>query len=375
MNELSHRERVLMAFRHEQPDRPPMDMMGNASMLLDGTYLRLRDHLGLPAIPPVRSNSTANYYDERILEILDIDFRRVFLPRNPASQRTTFEDGSYLDEFNVRNIHNGIYINAVEHPLQHASSLREIEEFSWPEPAALFTTQGLAEIAQRMYAYTDYAIVARNPITSGFLDRSCLLMGMAEFMMCMSIQPQVAHRLIDHLMEIYKGIYNLFLEAVGPYVQMVEYGDDLGGQNSSLISPQMFREFIFPAEKALFSHIKEKAPQAAIFHHSDGSIFKLIPGLIEAGVGVLNPVQTSTKGMEGRLLKDTFGKQLTFHGAIEKMERPLDELVAEAKEKLNIFAPGGGYVFASCNHMIDVPPENILAMFETAGGYKTPSIH
>jgi uroporphyrinogen-III decarboxylase len=70
--------------------------------------------------------------------------------------------------------------------------------------------------------------------------------------------------------------------------------------------------------------------------------------------------------MDGRFLKKTFGKRLTFHGAIEKLENPLDELAAEVKEKLGIFAPGGGYVFASCNHMIDVPPENIIAMFEIA---------
>ncbi len=140
MSDLTHRERVLMAFRGEQPDRPPMDMMGNATMLLDGTYLRLRDHLGLSPIPPVRSGSTANYYDERILEILDVDFRRVFLPRNPDWKRTTFEDGSYLDEFGVRNIPHGIYINTLEHPLQHATSVREIEAFDWPEPADLFST-------------------------------------------------------------------------------------------------------------------------------------------------------------------------------------------------------------------------------------------
>jgi uroporphyrinogen decarboxylase len=210
--------------------------------------------------------------------------------------------------------------------------------------------------------------VARNPII-GFLDRCCSLMGTAEFMTCLALNPPLAHAMIEHLLEIFKGVYGLFLEAVGPYVQMVEYGDDLGGQSSPLISPHMFKEFIFPAEKALFTLIHEKAPQAAVFHHTDGSIFKLIPDLIEAGVNVLNPVQTS-KGMEGRLLKDTFGKQLVFHGAIEKMDAPLDELVAEAKEKLSIFSPGGGYVFASCNHMVDVPPQNILAMFETAREYR-----
>ena len=139
MSSFSHRERLLAALRHQEADRPPIDMMGNATMLLDGTYLRLRDHLGLSPIPPVRSGSTANYYDERILEILDIDFRRVFLPKNPLWKRLAFEDGSYLDEFGVRNLPHGIYINAIEHPLQAAASLRDIEDFNWPSPQELFS--------------------------------------------------------------------------------------------------------------------------------------------------------------------------------------------------------------------------------------------
>ena len=195
-------------------------------------------------------------------------------------------------------------------------------------------------------------------------------MGIAEFMMAMALQPEVVQAVIAHLLDIYKGIYSMFLEAVGPYVQMVEYGDDLGAQNNSLISPQMFDRFLAPAERELFALIREKAPQAVIFHHTDGSIFNLIPSLIDAGVDVLNPVQTSSKGMDGRLLKNTFGQRLTFHGAIEKLEGSVDVLVAEVKEKLEIFTPGGGYIFASCNHMIDVPPENILAMFATAAEFR-----
>ena len=82
MKRYSHRERVLAALNHQKPDRVPIDLMGNASMLLDETYLSLRDYLSLSPIPPIRSGTTANYYDERILEYLDIDFRRLFLKRN-----------------------------------------------------------------------------------------------------------------------------------------------------------------------------------------------------------------------------------------------------------------------------------------------------
>jgi uroporphyrinogen decarboxylase len=111
--------------------------------------------------------------------------------------------------------------------------------------------------------------------------------------------------------------------------------------------------------------IHQKAPAAFIVHHSDGNIFKIIPDLVEAGVDILNPVQTSTQGMDAALLKETYGHMVSFHGAIERMEASKDELVAEVKEKCRILGRGGGYILASCNHMIDVAPENIIAMFET----------
>lgn len=131
----------------------------------------------------------------------------------------------------------------------------------------------------------------------------------------------------------------------------------------------MYRRFIKPAQEKLFGLIKSKAPNSYLFMHNDGSIFKIIPDLIEVGVDILNPVQTSSDNMEAKALKDTFGDQLTFHGAIEKMESSKDALVDEVKTNIDILGPGG-YIMASCNHMIDVEPENILAMFETARTYQ-----
>jgi uroporphyrinogen decarboxylase len=129
---LTHRERVIMALSHEYPDRLPIDMMGNATMLLDKTYLRLRDHLGLAPIPPVRSGTSANYYDERILEHFGVDFRRIFLKSGSNNQTTRHEDGSFTDAWGVRSIEAGIFVNAVEHPLSHAASIDDVDAYPWP---------------------------------------------------------------------------------------------------------------------------------------------------------------------------------------------------------------------------------------------------
>lgn len=364
---LTHRERVVMSLSHQIPDRVPVDMMGNASMLLDETYLRLRDFLGLSPIPPVRSGSSANYYDERILEILDVDFRRIFLKKGPKNKIVYYEDGTFMDGWGIRYRQSGLFINPVEYPLK-GETIKNIEDFPWPDPDEQYNAEGLGEVAQKLFAETSYALVARNPITYTFLDRAFLLMGMAEFMMLMATNPEVADCLINHLIQFNCRVYELFLKEIGPYVQIVEVGDDLGSQQNLLISPAMYRRFIKPAEKKLYDLIHELAPSAFLIHHTDGNVFKVLPDLIEVGVNILNPVQTSAKEMDGKRLKEIFGRQIAFHGGVEKTEGSKDELVGEVKERIDTLGPDG-YVMASCNHMIDVQPENILAMFETAREY------
>lgn len=366
---VSHRERVRTALRHQEPDRVPLDMMGNASMLLDRTYHRLREHLGLTPIPPIRTGTNANYYDERVLEYFDIDFRRIFLKSHPEAGSAINEDGTHTNVWGIRYREDGLYVHVLENPLHGATTVKEVEAYRWPKAQEMFTADGLAEEARRLFEETDYALVARNPLTQGFLDRACQLMGMTDFLTTMALAPDVAHCIIAHLLEIHMDVYAMFLDAVGPYVQMVETGDDLGMQEGLLISPRMYRDFIRPAESQLYALIHRKAPRAARFRHTDGAIYPLIPDLIEVGVDVLNPVQTSTKGMDARRLKRAFGRMLTFHGAVEKMECCVDELVSEVKERIDALAPGGGYVLASCNHMMDVSPENIVAIFETAHQY------
>ena len=363
MKACTHRERVLASLHHQEPDRVPIDMMGNATMLVDQTYFVLRDYLGLEPISPIRQGTTANYYDERILTRLDIDFRRLFLPEKQAPH-AALDDGQYTDAWGIRYVRTGPFVNLIESPLRNAATVEQVDNHAWPNVGDLFITDGLADHARRMYDETDYALVARNPLTAGFLDRACQLTGAPEFFTALAAAPDVARSIIAHLLTVYKDVYAMFLDAVGPYIQMVETADDLGSQQSLLISPAMYREFIKPAERELYALIHEKAPKAALFRHCDGAIGPIIPDLIEVGVDVLNPVQTSSKGMDPQELKSRFGSLLTFHGSVEGMAGPLDALVDEVRRRLQTFAPGGGFILASCNHMVDVPPENILAMFD-----------
>ena len=371
MKKYTHRERVLACFRHEEADRIPIDLMGNASMLLDDTYLKLRDHLKLDPIPPIRSGSTANYYDERILEILDIDFRRIFLKKHPENKQIKNEDGSLSDIWGIRYKKIGKLVNIIHNPLSEVASVAEIESYAWPDPKKMFMTDGLAEQARHLFESSDHALVARNPTTGGFLEHSCNLMGMQEFLMALIAMPDVAEALIQHLLDIFKGMYGVFLDAVGPYVQMVEVSDDLGSQENLIISPEVYRAFIKPAQKELYRMIHEKAPHAAVFHHTDGAVFEIIPDLIDVGVNVLNPVQTSSKGMGAHRIKEAFGKEIVFHGTIESINSKVSKetVIDEVKNRVDKLSAGGGLVIAPCNHMMDVEPETILAMYDTAKTY------
>jgi len=367
----THRERVLAAFSHEEPDRIPIDLMGNASMLLDDTYLRLRDHLGLAPIPPVRSGTTANYYDERILQELDVDFRRIFLKKNPGNKVVQHDENSFTDIWGIRYERFGTLVNITEYPLAGAAGIKDIESYHWPSAAEMFTADGLADHAGKLYHETDYALVARNPLAGGFLEHSCNLMGMETFLLMMGAEPDIAKMLISKLLKIYKDVYTIFLDAVGPFVHMVEVSDDLGSHENMIISPVMYREFIKPAEAELYELIHRKAPNAKLFHHTDGAVFDILPDLIEVGVDVLNPVQTSSRGMAGNRLKQNFGRSLVFHGAVESVNQraSVDQVVAEVKNRIDVLAPGGGYVLGPCNHMMDVAPEAIIAMYAAAREY------
>ena len=371
MDNLTHRERVTAVFNHQKPDRLPMDLMGNACMLMDQTYLNLRDYLGLSPIPPVRQGTTANYYDERILEHLDIDFRRIFLKKTPGNKIRQEKDDIFSDIWGIRYKRLGELVNVIDHPFAKVTTTQEIENYRWPIIDELFTNKGLKEEAERLFNHTDYALVARNPLPSGFLEHACSMMGMSEFMLAMISEPEVAKSLINKLLELFKNIYTIFLDAVGPYVQMVEISDDLGSQNNLMISPEMYREFIKPAEQELYALIHEKAPNAALFHHTDGAVFDLIPDLIEVGVNVLNPVQTSSRGMDANRLKNTFGDKITFHGAIENLikSKSSEEIAAEVKSRIDTLGKNGGYIIAPCNHVMDVRPENLLLVYDTAKKY------
>ena len=224
--------------------------------------------------------------------------------------------------------------------------------------------------AEALYQNTDFAIVAPvGPPQELFYG-----LGTGDFeswMVTFATERDYVDALYEKLVLAWMENLKRFVDAVGDRVQILQVNDDFGTQQSPFVSVQMFRERIMPYYKRGLDWVHANTDMK-VFLHSDGALFPLIPSLIEMGVDILNPVQTSANGMDPVRLKEEFGDQLVFWGASLDCQKTLpfgtpDEVAREVEEHVRVFAPGGGYVFASVHNVqAGVPPENVIALFDTA---------
>jgi uroporphyrinogen decarboxylase len=231
--------------------------------------------------------------------------------------------------------------------------------------------EGLAQLAAGARAFrasTDRAIIGL--FGAALLEGGQQLWRIDNFLAMLAGEKARTHRFLDRLVEYYLDNLRKWLPAVGPYIDIVLFSDDLGMQTGPQISTRMYREFIQPRQKIMWAEAKKLAPDVKIMLHSCGGLYPLLPGLIEAGLEIVQPVQTTCKDMEIERLKREFGKDLCFWGGGSNTRDVLAqcspaEVAADVRRRVAEFAPGGGYVFQQIhNVMADVPPENIVAMLD-----------
>jgi uroporphyrinogen decarboxylase len=190
-----------------------------------------------------------------------------------------------------------------------------------------------------------------------------------NFLMDLVLEPEKVEGLLDALMEVHLATLAKVCDAVGDVVDIIRFGDDLGMDSGPFMAPDTYRQLFKPRHTVLCDYVKKNS-QMKTFLHSCGSIYRLLPDLIEAGYDVINPVQTNSVEMDPATLKKEFGNDITFWGGGADTRTVLNgktpqEVKDHVKERLEIFSPGGGFVFNTVhNIMPDVPPENIIAMFE-----------
>jgi uroporphyrinogen decarboxylase len=378
MPQMTHRQRLQMALNHQQPDMVPLDLGtgGNTSPVPE-VYERLCALLGidyqLKLVPHMMRLATV---DERILQVLDIDTRPIYMQPAPTRNRLCSEPNHFYDEWGVKwkefNANGVVYREVAESPLEKAS-VADLEAYAWwPDPLDPARYQGLKELAERLYRETDYALIA-CPALNSVWERAYLLCGFTRMLEGLATDPEFVHAIFRKITGLIKASLGLYLDQVGPYVEAVKMGDDLGGQDNSLMSPSTYRRAIKPYHQEIFQFIKAHTA-AKVFLHSCGAVYKLLPDLIDAGVEVLNPVQVSAKGMDTQRLKVDFGYRLTFWGAIDTQQvlphGSPDDVRAEVRQRILDLAPGGGYVVAPVHNIQgDVPAANVVSLYQSARRY------
>lgn len=370
---MNSRERVRTTLSHKEPDRVPISL---GTSIVDGFTKFAKDnyekYLGLEVTPHEITHKMMGSVTtpKKISDMYELDFVTIRLKAPWNNPETIYEDGSYIDDFGCLLKPCEFYYDIATRPLEGREITEEdIENSMWPKPYASGRTDGLREEVIKLHETTDKAIVA-DIMCGGPFEQALWCRGWEDFLCDLYTDPNIAEALMDKITEIDLGLWDVFLTAVGDYVDVVCQGDDLGMQDRSLISPDMYNKYIKKYHKRIYDFIKTKT-KAQIFHHSCGSVYELIPGLIEAGIDILNPIQTSAKNMDPELLKKEFGKDLTFWGGIDTQKllpygtpQQIDD---QAKRVIEVLGKDGGYVF-SPGHNIQalVPPENIHAMLQAA---------
>ncbi|MCL5986446.1 MAG: uroporphyrinogen decarboxylase [Actinobacteria bacterium] len=378
MKKLTHRERVVRALNYQEPDRVPLDLGGPISSMMENAYWNLKKYLGMSddSGTKVSSWGVIKYYDERVLEYLDIDIRHIFPNESERNGLVYNADGSWTDEFGIvwRRTPNpfGYYSEMIAHPLEDFD-IYDLEKFDWPDPDDPSLYSGIRERVEDIFHNTDYAVAA-TAVAGGLFETAQWLRGMDQFLIDIKTDKNFALKLLEKICEFEEAIWSNFLNIVGPFISIVERTDDFGMQTGLMISLETYREIIKPFHKRVLDLIKSKT-KAKILHHSCGSIVDLIDDLIDIGVDIINPIQPFAHGMEDPLdLKKRFGDRVIFHGGIDQQNvlprgTPVD-VEEEVKKRIKGFAPGGGYILAAAHNIQDdTPPQNVIAMLETAKSY------
>lgn len=374
---LSSRERIAAALDHKEPDRVPVAFGGlHDSIHLIG-HRKLKKHFGLEGGEDIIQDPFQQivFPDNRLLEIFHSDIQPVYA-KPPDSYTFEYKDEgdirTYTDEWGTKYKQpkaGGLYFDFAKHILS-GKSIDEIKTYPFPDPEEPSRFAGLREKVMKLNIETDKAIIAYSP-TGGVYEHTYWLRGIEESFIDMASDIKALELLTERILEWMLRFWAAYLKEIGDLVQIVQVGDDLGGQNGPLFSPKIYRKIYKPKQKKLISLIK-KNTDAKIYFHSCGSIYEYIPDLIEIGVEVLNPVQVRAARMESDRLKKEFGKDLSFWGGGADPVKIMSngsarDVEEEVKKRIDDFSPGGGFVFASIHNIqADVPPENVAQFFETA---------
>jgi uroporphyrinogen decarboxylase len=353
------RERFVAACEHRTPDRPPIDY------LYHPTFDRaLREHLALDTEEDVLDALGVDFF---YLPGRDISQNEGFLPyyKGPALDMTEAERICPLGIRWTRGAGDAKFAvdEALRGPLANAASPGDVLAHSWPTRAD-FDFAPLREIAA---SHADRVLV--GGLWTGIFGDSYRIFGFQDFLTAMALHPDVIHALVDRMTEMYLDLNDAYFSALNGALDVWFFGNDFGSQDGLLFSVAMWEDFF--AEN--LQHIVELAHSYGlkVMMHSCGCIRPLLPALADLGVEIIDPVQVTAAGMQPAALKAEMGDRIVFHGGIDTQQVlpfSMPEEVAEHTRRLvATLGKDGGYITASSQLLQpDIPPENVVAMYEAA---------
>lgn len=373
----SPRERVLATLNHEEPDRVPIVLgVSNATGIKMKPYQKIKKLVGITAPDEYLYQwpelGTAQI-DEATMQRLRSDVRGV-TDLEPAlilkTNRERPAHFNYIDSWGsgAMEISPDEWFPGV-HPLLNATTVKEVEDYAgWPDMTDPSRVAHVAAEAAALAQKGEHAILATPWLLFPF-ERAYAMQGLENFLLNMALHPEFALALLKKNAEHCKTLMASFLAELGPNVDIIKIGDDLGTQQSLMISPQMYRKLLKPIH-ADFIHFIKQRTHAKVFFHTDGDVEPLIEDFIEIGVDILNPIQTSAGKMSDlRSLKEKYGRRIVFCGAIDTHrvlpEGTPQDVREEVSRVLQDLAPGGGFMLGAVHTVMDdVPAENVLAMVD-----------
>jgi len=353
---MSPRERVLRAFKQIPglPDRVPVQFDLCKSLL---------EHFGKKLNIPV--HYTRNLFEDVTYRISGNEIRTamgcdvVTVGASESSQfkKVMAEDGSWLNEYGMRMRQGDIYVDIVDNPLAHAETKEDIAAYSFPDPDAPGRYEDAESLVRKFR--DQYVVIGDIEATIFALARH--LVGMEKLLLDLAGEEEYITSLFEACAEFQTQIG---LRLIERGVDAIWLGDDFGSQNGLLLSPTMFKEMLMPHYQKMIARFRDANPKIIPILHSDGAVSQLLPLFHEMGIRVFNPVQPGVPGHSPKEIKDGFGKDFAFWGAIDQqylLPNGTDqELEEDIRNKIGILGQESGYMIAPA-HIIqaDVSPARV----------------
>jgi uroporphyrinogen decarboxylase len=383
---MNSRDRILKALNHEEADRVPFDLAATTWTGITNTaYQNLLRHLHKRPEDPEWSDVIQQIVipSEDILNKLEVDTRGIFPLTSSnwdvyAKLKDKGDYWEYNDEWSF--IHHfpkkGYWFSLVKSPLEEVDFNQDglVEQFPWPDSTDKQRFEGLREKAKK-FREVDKIVFAKG-MCAGLFEMHQRVRGMSNAMIDPFMAPVNSDKLIGKLADLKIEFWNELLDQIGDVLDIVGEGDDYGTQDSQLIDPDQFRQYYKPHFVRVLEFIKKKSPNVKLMFHSCGNVRPIIPDLIEMGADILNPVHVAATGMEPHQLKKDFGKDIVFWGGGVDTQKvlpsgTLSEIRNDVRKNIEALAPGGGFVFSAVHNIqAEVPPENIMTMWETLMEYR-----